>query len=159
MKNAAAISGKFRPDIQGMRAVAILLVLVYHAGATFIPGGYVGVDVFFVISGYLITSHLIGELEKRGTIQLGSFWARRMRRLLPASLLVLVATLILARVMLPPLAMGEVSLDAALRRPTWLICGSRIRGLIISPTRILRCFSTIGHSRSKSNSIWCGHLF
>ncbi|ORM11839.1 acyltransferase family protein [Prescottella equi] len=113
MKNVAAISGKFRPDIQGMRAVAILLVLVYHAGATFIPGGYVGVDVFFVISGYLITSHLIGELEKRGTIQLGSFWARRMRRLLPASLLVLVATLILARVMLPPLAMGEVSLDAA----------------------------------------------
>lgn len=112
MKNAAGIGAKFRPDIQGMRAVAILLVLIYHAGASFIPGGYVGVDVFFVISGYLITSHLVGELDKRGTIQLGSFWARRMRRLLPASLLVLVATLLLARVMLPPLAMNEVSLDA-----------------------------------------------
>lgn len=113
MTNDAAVRAKFRPDIQGMRAVAILLVLIYHAGASFIPGGYVGVDVFFVISGYLITSHLVDELDKRGTIRLGSFWARRMRRLLPASLLVLVSTLLLARIVLPPLAMSEVSLDAA----------------------------------------------
>jgi hypothetical protein len=60
----------FRPDVEGLRAVAVGAVLLYHAGVPFAPGGYVGVDVFFVISGYLITGLLLKELEKTGTIVL-----------------------------------------------------------------------------------------
>ncbi|WP_060650448.1 acyltransferase family protein [Rhodococcus pyridinivorans] len=94
-----------------MRALAILSVLIYHAGAPFLPGGYVGVDVFFVISGFLITSHLLGEVQRSGKVRLAAFYARRIRRLLLASLFVLVSTLVFARLFLPPLAMEEVSRD------------------------------------------------
>lgn len=82
----------YRPDIEGMRAIAILLVLLYHAGLPFLPGGFVGVDVFFVISGFLITGLLIRELETNGRISLARFYARRAKRLLPATAVVLVAT-------------------------------------------------------------------
>lgn len=82
----------YRPDIEGMRAVAILLVLLYHAGLPFLPGGFVGVDVFFVISGFLITGLLIRELETTGRVSLARFYARRAKRLLPATGLVLIAT-------------------------------------------------------------------
>src|SRR3712207_6388145 len=73
----------FRPDVEGLRAVAVGAVLLYHAGVPFAPGGYVGVDVFFVISGYLITGLLLRELEKTGTIALARFYSRRAKRLLP----------------------------------------------------------------------------
>lgn len=82
----------YRPDIEGLRAVAIGLVLVYHAGVRFVPGGFVGVDVFFVISGFLITGLLIRELEQNGRVSLTRFYARRAKRLLPATGVVLVAT-------------------------------------------------------------------
>jgi len=81
-----------RPEIQGLRAVAVGLVLLYHLWPNRLTGGYVGVDVFFVISGFLITAHLLRELTSTGTIRLGAFWARRARRLLPAALLVLLLT-------------------------------------------------------------------
>lgn len=80
---------RFLPHVQGLRAIAVLLVVIYHFWPGRLPGGYVGVDVFFVISGFLITSHLMRELTATGTVRLGQFWARRARRLLPASLLVL----------------------------------------------------------------------
>ena len=82
----------FRVDIQGLRAVAVLLVLIFHVWPTALPGGYVGVDVFFVISGYLITGLLLREFEREGRISLLGFYARRIRRLLPAATLTLVAT-------------------------------------------------------------------
>lgn len=82
----------FRPDVEGLRAVAIGLVLIYHAGVSLVPGGFVGVDVFFVLSGFLITGLLIRELEKTGRISLPRFYARRARRLLPAVGVVLVVT-------------------------------------------------------------------
>ncbi|WP_327042806.1 acyltransferase [Micromonospora ureilytica] len=85
-------SGLLRPEIQALRALAVLLVLLFHFWPHRIPGGYVGVDVFFAISGFLITAHLVREVEKNGSVRLRTFWARRIRRLLPASLLVLVAT-------------------------------------------------------------------
>lgn len=80
----------FRPDVQGLRAVAVLAVVLYHAGVSVLPGGYAGVDVFFVISGFLITGHLLSMLREHGTIRFGQFYARRARRILPAALTVLI---------------------------------------------------------------------
>lgn len=80
---------RFVPHVQGLRAIAVLFVVLYHFWPGRLPGGYVGVDVFFVISGFLITGHLMRELTATGSVRLGQFWARRARRLLPASLLVL----------------------------------------------------------------------
>ena len=79
------------PEIQGLRAVAVLSVLVYHIWPALLPGGYVGVDVFFVISGYLITGSLLKEFETTGGINIAGFYARRIRRLLPASTVVSLA--------------------------------------------------------------------
>ncbi|QRM28267.1 acyltransferase family protein [Microvirga sp. VF16] len=79
------------PEIQGLRAVAVLAVLIYHLWPKILPGGYVGVDVFFVISGYLITGSLFKEFEGTGGINIAGFYARRIRRLLPAAALVSLA--------------------------------------------------------------------
>ncbi|MEV7691741.1 acyltransferase family protein [Microbacterium sp. NPDC089189] len=86
----------FLPHVQGLRAIAVLLVVLYHFWPGRLPGGYVGVDVFFVISGFLITGHLMRELTATGTVRLGQFWARRARRLLPASMLVLLVCALVA---------------------------------------------------------------
>jgi peptidoglycan/LPS O-acetylase OafA/YrhL len=83
----------FRPDLEGLRGIAILLVVAYHAGVRGFSGGYVGVDVFFVLSGYLISGLLLREFNATGRLDLIAFYARRARRLLPAASLVLVATI------------------------------------------------------------------
>lgn len=98
---------KYRPDIDGLRAVAVLAVVVYHAtfsfsGGDVLTGGYLGVDVFFVISGFLITSILLVEQRDTGHISIANFYKRRVRRLLPALLLVVVVTLPLAYMFLLP---------------------------------------------------------
>ena len=80
---------KRRPEIQALRAIAVLTVVLYHVWPESMPGGFVGVDVFFAISGYLITAHLLREVEATGALSLWGFWARRARRLLPAALLTL----------------------------------------------------------------------
>lgn len=94
-EQAGRVRAGVRTDIEGLRALAIGLVLIYHAGITFLPGGFIGVDVFFVLSGFLITGILVKEVERTGRISLGGFYARRARRLLPAAALALVATAIL----------------------------------------------------------------
>lgn len=81
----------FRPEIQGLRAIAVLAVLVFHIWPELLPGGYVGVDVFFVISGYLITGILFRDYAATGRIHVRDFYARRIRRLLPAATVVLIA--------------------------------------------------------------------
>ena len=86
----------YRPALDGLRALAVLPVLFYHAGLDSVSGGFLGVDLFFVLSGYLITTLLIREWSGSGHIRLGPFWGRRARRLLPAIFLVLVAVLIYA---------------------------------------------------------------
>ncbi|MGU3646374.1 acyltransferase family protein [Microbacterium sp. C23T] len=98
----------FRADIQGLRAIAVGSVLLYHAGLPFLPGGYVGVDVFFVISGFLITSHLLGQLESHGRLRFGEFYARRARRILPASFVVLTLSVAAALIWYPPLLMKDL---------------------------------------------------
>ncbi|KUG53469.1 hypothetical protein AVL62_01350 [Serinicoccus chungangensis] len=101
----------YRADIQGLRALAVLLVLLYHAGVPWLPGGFAGVDVFFVISGYVITGLLVSEVLRTGTVDLGRFWSRRARRLLPASALVLVATALLTLTLLPQVRWRETGWD------------------------------------------------
>jgi peptidoglycan/LPS O-acetylase OafA/YrhL len=104
---------KFRPDVEGLRAVAVLLVVFAHAGLV-VHGGYVGVDVFFVISGFLITRQLVEEWEQRGTISFARFYARRARRIIPAATVVIVATLLAAWAWLSPLRIPSLTRDAIL---------------------------------------------
>lgn len=106
-----AVHGKFRPDIEGLRAVAVLAVVLFHADLPGLPGGFVGVDVFFVISGFLITGLLWREFTKAGTVSMRSFYGARARRLLPASAFVGVVTLIASALLLPVLQVRSVALD------------------------------------------------
>ena len=82
---------RYVPGLDGLHTISVTAVLLYHAEVSWMPGGYLGVDVFFVISGYLITSLLLAEFRDRGGVNLGKFYLRRARRLLPALFLVLVA--------------------------------------------------------------------
>jgi peptidoglycan/LPS O-acetylase OafA/YrhL len=105
-------TGRFRADVEGLRAVAVLAVVAYHAGLGMVGGGFVGVDVFYVLSGFLITGLLWEELEGTGRLRFGAFYARRTRRLLPAAALVLVVTLVASAVWLSPLQVPVVARDA-----------------------------------------------
>ena len=102
----------FRPDIEGLRAVAILTVLAYHAGLP-VRGGFVGVDIFFVISGFLITGLLVAELDRNGSISWIRFVGRRIRRLLPAAVLVLVLTSLVSWFVVPGLRRRDIGVDVA----------------------------------------------
>lgn len=102
----------YRPDIQGLRAIAVVLVVIYHSGLGWFPGGYIGVDVFFVISGYLISQMLLNEWQAVGHIDLVGFYARRMRRLLPAAAVVLLSTIVFARLVYSPIEIKTFSSDA-----------------------------------------------
>ena len=97
----------YRPPIDGLRAIAVMLVLLFHAGMPGIANGYIGVDVFFVLSGYLITSLIVRERLVTGTISLLVFYARRVRRLLPAAILVLLVTAFVYEWVAPPLDVME----------------------------------------------------
>jgi peptidoglycan/LPS O-acetylase OafA/YrhL len=90
----------YRGDIEGLRAIAILLVVACHAKVTWLAGGFVGVDVFYVLSGYLITGLLVQEIHTTGTFRFANFYARRLRRLLPALLLMLAIVCVLGRLLL-----------------------------------------------------------
>jgi len=101
----------FRPDIEGLRAVAVIAVVLYHAGIPGFGGGFIGVDVFFVISGFLITGLLWREVATTNTVALGRFYGARARRLLPAAATVGIATALVVAVVLPPLQARSVFLD------------------------------------------------
>jgi peptidoglycan/LPS O-acetylase OafA/YrhL len=101
----------YRPYLDGMRAVAILAVLVYHLDRDWLPGGYLGVDIFFVLSGYLITMLLLDEHRATGRIDLPAFWSRRVRRLLPALLVLLVAMAVVIGIVGDVLTQGRARSD------------------------------------------------
>src|SRR3954469_19845534 len=91
---------RHRSDLQGLRAVAVLLVVLDHGGVPFLQGGYVGVDVFFVLSGYLIPGVLLRQAARDGRVRLTDFYVRRARRILPAAVLTLVVTDVAALLLL-----------------------------------------------------------
>jgi peptidoglycan/LPS O-acetylase OafA/YrhL len=101
-----------RDDVQGLRAIAVLTVIASHANVPFLPGGFVGVDVFFVISGFLISQLLFREVEKSGRLSIPGFYARRARRILPAATLVTVATIVATAIWLSAIDLVEVVKDA-----------------------------------------------
>jgi peptidoglycan/LPS O-acetylase OafA/YrhL len=103
----------FRPDVEGLRGLAVLVVLLFHSNLAGVTGGFVGVDVFFVISGLLITGLLLRERERTGRIGFLQFYARRVRRLLPAAVVTLVVTLVVAVNVIAPLDRPGVGLDGA----------------------------------------------
>jgi peptidoglycan/LPS O-acetylase OafA/YrhL len=111
-RHAVPSPRRYRPDIQGLRAIAAGLVVLYHAGVPFLHGGYVGVDVFFVISGFLITRQLDDEVARNGRPRFAQFYARRARRLLPPAAIVVLTTLVVGRLVLPYQQMKDLATNA-----------------------------------------------
>jgi peptidoglycan/LPS O-acetylase OafA/YrhL len=139
-QRAAAPSSGVRLDIEGLRAVAVTMVLVHHTGVGVLSGGFAGVDVFFVISGFLITSLLLRELDRSATVSVSAFYARRVRRLLPAASLVILVTLALGWWVLPSSARPELGTDgiaAALYVLNWVLAARSVdylaQGAAVSP--------------------------
>jgi len=133
--SATSTNRTFRPEVQGLRAVAVGLVVLYHFWPQRLTGGFVGVDVFFVISGFLITSHLMREATRDGTISLRDFWARRIRRLLPASLLVLACCAVAAYVWVLPTQWASTAralIASALYVQNWALAADSVDYLALS---------------------------
>ena len=103
-----------RADIQGLRTLSVGIVIAYHLRPDLLPGGFVGVDVFFVISGFLIVGSLVREISERGRIGMLAFYARRIRRLLPASTAVLLATMVGAVLLMPQHRWQSIALDVVM---------------------------------------------
>ena len=122
----------FRSDIEGLRGVAILLVVLFHAGVSRLSGGFVGVDVFFVFSGFFITGPLVRELAGSGRIDLANFYLRRAQRLLPVLLVVLVATLAIVSLLYAPIDRAAIANTAKAVAFSAVSSGSRWR-LTASP--------------------------
>ena len=101
-------SSTYRSEIDGLRALAVLSVVAFHAFPTWFPGGFIGVDVFFVISGYLISRHIFDELEK-DQFSVKKFWLRRIRRLFPALVLVLISSILFGFFGLLPSELKQLS--------------------------------------------------
>ena len=118
---AAAASLAYLPALDGVRAIAVLLVLAYHARAPFAPGGFIGVDLFFVLSGFLITRLLLVEQAREGRINILRFYLRRLRRLYPALLLMLAAYLLVAPHVWPELDHARDALLAGSYVANWSI--------------------------------------
>src|ERR1700731_5232124 len=103
-------SDRYRPDIDGLRAIAVMLVMNFHAFPEAMPGGFIGVDIFFVISGFLITGIIARELEQK-RFSLLAFYQRRIRRIFPALIVVLCTTLVLGWLWMLPAAYAQLSAD------------------------------------------------
>lgn len=137
---------RFRNDVEGLRAIAVLLVLLHHAGLGWVPGGFVGVDIFFVVSGFVITGQLLREVESTGTINLPRFYGRRAKRLLPAASLVLVFTAVAAWLLAPRTQWSTISTDlvgASLYVVNWVFVDRSVDYLAedVEPSPVLHFWS------------------
>ncbi len=146
----------YLPGLDGMRALAVVAVMLYHANPDWLPGGFLGVEVFFVISGYLITLLLMAEREQTGRIDLLAFWGRRARRLLPALFLMLFLVLTYTMIFKSSV-LGKLRGDliAALVLRLELVPGLGRPGVHGRPTTSCRC-GTSGAWPSRSSSTWSG---
>jgi peptidoglycan/LPS O-acetylase OafA/YrhL len=104
---AAPVTPRYRPHLDGLRAVAVFLVVAFHAGLRRFQGGFIGVDVFFVLSGYLVTELLLRDIRSHGSVRVRRFYARRIRRLLPAALVTLVITAIVYAAIASPVELFD----------------------------------------------------
>ncbi|MEP7194154.1 MAG: acyltransferase family protein [Actinomycetota bacterium] len=119
----------YQPEVQGIRALAVGLVLFYHFWPAKLTGGFIGVDIFFVVSGFLISSHMYREAASTGGVRIGRFWARRVRRLLPISLLVLLVSLLAALALLPKTVWATTFRQvaaSALYTQNWILAGDAV---------------------------------
>jgi peptidoglycan/LPS O-acetylase OafA/YrhL len=110
-KNRNRYPKRYMPGLDGLRAIAVIGIIIYHLNKQWLSGGFLGVDTFFVISGYLITSLLLSEYEETGTIKIKQFWLRRIKRLLPA-VLILIFTVIIATLIFKPSHIVQIKHDA-----------------------------------------------
>lgn len=136
----------FRPEVQALRAVAVLLVVAYHLEPRLVPGGFIGVDVFFAISGFLITGHLLREVSSNGRINLPAFWAARARRILPAALVVIVVVLAMTLTFVPWTqwkGIGSAALSSALSVENWRLAANSVDYLAadLQPTALQHFWS------------------
>lgn len=111
----------FRSDIEGLRGIAVLSIVAFHAGISGFRGGFIGVDIFFVLSGYLITRLLVNEIDESDGIDLPRFYARRARRLLPGLALMITVITAVALIVLPPLEQKTLSGTAL---AAWAYCSN-----------------------------------
>lgn len=127
--SVGTVTRRFLPEVQALRALAVALVVIYHLRPDVIPGGYIGVDVFFVISGFLITGHMLREVQATGRLRLGHFWANRARRILPASLLVVAVVLLTTPIFMPITDWAEISrqgIASVLYVQNWALVGNAV---------------------------------
>lgn len=120
---------RFLPEVQSLRALAVALVVAYHLEPRLVPGGFVGVDVFFAISGFLITGHLLREVRTSGRINLPGFWAARVRRILPAAFVVIIAVVIATLLFLPSTlwkTVGTAALASAFSVENWVLAANAV---------------------------------
>ncbi|NYF11483.1 peptidoglycan/LPS O-acetylase OafA/YrhL [Leifsonia sp. AK011] len=130
MADLVVDSSTRRLDLQALRALAVVAVVVYHSWPGLVPAGYLGVDIFFVVSGYLITRHLVGERLRTGRIRLGRFYLRRARRLLPAATVVLAVTAVMTVIVVPTYqwrAYFEQIVGSALYVQNWVVLATADR--------------------------------
>lgn len=139
---------KFLPEVQALRALAVLVVVAYHLEPRVLPGGFVGVDVFFVISGFLITGHLVREARREGRISLPGFWAGRVRRILPAAL-VAIAAVVVATLAFAPVTqwgtIGQQALASVFSVQNWVLAADSVDYLAAeNPPTALQHFWSLG---------------
>ena len=156
-QHAVTAPSKFRQDIQGLRALAVGIVVLDHAHVPGLSGGFIGVDVFFVISGFLITGLLLGDIAKHARVRFLNFYSRRAQRILPAATVVIVVTCVASIALLGIIQARSVLVDGV-----WAVFfGANMHSPRSAPTisprrRARRHSSTTGHLPSRSSSTLCG---
>lgn len=152
-------SKTLRLDLQGLRGVAVIVVFFAHAGVIGFSGGYIGVDLFFVLSGFLITGVLYKEYEANGKLNVLGFYSRRLKRLLPAMVLVITLTLVASFILLPSFQAKAQIGSAPFHHYGFRISTSLFLSSIISMNLgKMTCFCIRGLWGSKSSFIWFGRF-